>query len=262
MVLNSKTMLYVSVGAYMISSSLMLIMNKLTIDFFPRPLLLLLFQTSFVMIVLNILSDYKYIKLTEFSMDVLKRFWIVPVAFLMTLFCNTQILKHTNVETFFVLRASTPFVLLILDVHFLGRRLPSMQSWCSVIGVFAFACCYVYYENAELTSDSLFWLFGWYVVFCFEQIYTKYIIDTVIMTTWDRVMYSNTIIVLILIPAVLILEDSINVNDPYVFVFIFVTCVIGVPMSYFAFTVRQSVPATTFTVVDNVSKLITEVGLS
>lgn len=246
-----------SIAMYMVSSSTMLVMNKLTIEYFQRPILLLLFQLSFVSVVVTVMFHLKFIHLSDLSFDVLKRFWVVPIAFLMTLFCNIQILKHSNVETFIVLRASTPIILSLLDVQFLGRRLPHKKSWVSIIGVLIFACVYVYYENAKLTSDSIFWLVCWYLMFCFDQIYIKHIVDTVKMTMWDRVWYTNTIPIFILAPAAFALEEPITVSDPTVFVYIASTCLIGILISYSSFLVRKSVAATTFTVIGNTCKLIT-----
>lgn len=245
------------VALYMVSSSTMLVMNKLTIEYFRRPLLLLIFQLSFVSIVMTLLYNLKVIHLSELSLDVLKKFWVVPIAFLLTLFCNIQILKHSNVETFIVLRASTPIILSILDVQFMGRRLPHLRSWVSILGVFIFACVYVYLENAKLTSDSIFWLVCWYCMFCFDQIYIKHVVDTVKMTMWDRVWYTNTIPIFILTPAAFIMEEPIVVSDPLVFVYVGITCVLGILISYASFSVRRQVSSTQFTVIGNACKLIT-----
>lgn len=251
------SMTTVVIGTYMLSSSMMLVTNKLTVEYFRSPILLLIFQLSFASVFLSLMSHLNYIKLTEPSLDVLKQFWLVPIAFLMTLFCNIQILAHSNVETFIVLRASTPIVLSVLDVQFLGRKLPNRRSWVSIFGVFFFSCIYVYYEKAQLTSDSVFWLVSWYCIFCFDQIYIKHVVDTVKMTMWDRVWYTNTIPVFILAPVALFHEEPVVVNDPYIFVFIAITCVIGVSMSFYSFTLRRVVSATAFTIIGNTCKLIT-----
>ena len=252
-------MINVDVGMYMLSSSTMLVLNKLAIEYFRRPMLLLMFQLSFVSVVLTILCNLKAIHLSPLSLDTLKQFWVVPLAFLMTLFCNIQILNHSNVETFIVLRASTPIILSILDVQFFSRRLPQTKSWISIFCVFVFACSYVYYENKKLTSDSVFWLASWYAMFCFDQIYIKHIVDTVKMTMWDRVWYTNTIPIFIIPPIALLYEEPIVVSDINVFVYIAATCLVGVMISYYSFVVRKSVSATTFTVIGNACKIITVV---
>jgi GDP-mannose transporter len=176
----------------MVASSTMLVLNKVAISEVPRPAFLLFLQLAFTSATVSIAHDLKIIKLTEFSLDVLKRFWLVPVTFLMSIFFNIKILTHTNIETFIVLRASTPVVLAVLDVQFLNRALPERRTWVSILGVLVCACGYIHFESNELNYDSGIWIVLWYSVFCFDQIYIKYVVETVQMTMWDRVWYSNT----------------------------------------------------------------------
>lgn len=244
---------------YMFASSTMLLINKIAINTLQRPLMLLYLQLSFASMAVTLAHDLKVIRLTTPSMDILKKFWLVPVMFLISIFCNIMILSHTNIETFIVLRASTPIVISILDVQFLGKALPDRRSWVSIIGVFICALFYVSIEKSQFTVDSIFWLVSWYCVFCFDQIYIKHVCETVQMTSWDRVWYTNTVPVVILFPLVLFIEDNvtINVDDIQENVsVVFSSCVMGVLMSYASFWARKEMSATAFSVIGNVCKVV------
>lgn len=249
-----------SVPFYMLASSTMLVMNKVAISVFERPLLLLFIQLSFTSLTVLIGGELKVFSLTGFNKETLKKFWLVPLTFLLSIFSNIKILQHTNVETFIVLRASTPLIMSILDVQFLNRRLPSKRSWGSIVTVFIFATLYVILESKTLTTDSMLWVVIWYANFCFDQIYIKHVVDTVKMTLWDRVLYTNYIPTIILSPALFLFEDPIEIEKSdllHISTIIFSTCALGLMMSYTSFWTRKQVSATTFTVIGNVCKFLT-----
>lgn len=251
---------YMSALCYTAVSSSMLVVNKVAIHWFPRPLTLLFLQLAFTTMVVSMASDFKMIPATEISLDTVKKFWMVPVAFLTTIYSNIKILSFTNVETFIVLRASTPVVLSILDVQFLNRKLPSAQSWVSIIGVLVCACAYAYLENSQLTVDSIFWLVTWYCTFCFDQIYIKHVVDTVKMSMWERVWYTNALPAPFLFLGSMALEEPVKVESEQVsstLAIVFLSCFLGVFMSYTAFWARREMSATAFTILGNVCKLLT-----
>lgn len=249
-----------SVPFYMLASSTMLVINKVAISFFQRPLLLLFIQLTFSSLVVLIGNDMGVLSVDGIKKNTLKRFWLVPLTFLFSIFCNIKILEHTNVETFIVIRSSTPIVMSILDVQFLRRKLPTKRSWLSIITVFIFSICFIMSESKSFTIDSTKWLFLWYANFCFDQIYIKHVVDTVKMTMWDRVLYTNLVPIFILSPLVLVFEDKIELERseaPFVFMVIFSSCLMGVIMSYTSFWTRKQVSATKFTVIGNACKFIT-----
>jgi solute carrier family 35 protein len=249
-----------AVPFYMLTSSIMLVLNKVAISVFQRPLLLLFTQLSFTTVFVLISKECGFINFSELNRDTLRRFWLVPVTFLFSIFCNIKILENTNVETFIVLRTSTPLIMSILDVQFLNRRLPSKRSWISLITVFIFAILYVRFENKTFNVKSIIWLSLWYVNFCFDQIYIKHVVDTVKMTMWGRVLYTNIISTFLLSPLVLLFEEPIELDQheaPFIIGVVGSTCFMSVLISYTSFWARKQVSATTFTVIGNICKFLT-----
>ena len=90
---------------YMTCSALMLLVNKLAVHYLPAPSFVLLCQLATSALVCWFLGKMGLIEVDALSLDKVKRFWVVPVAFLGTIFANIKILQYANVETFIVFRA-------------------------------------------------------------------------------------------------------------------------------------------------------------
>mmetsp|Transcript_7549 Transcript_7549/g.13154 ORF Transcript_7549/g.13154 Transcript_7549/m.13154 type:complete len:308 (-) Transcript_7549:170-1093(-) len=250
-----------AIGGYMACSAMMLLVNKLAVHHLPTPGFVLFCQLLASGVVTWSAGRMGYVEVDEMSFNKVRRFWMVPVAFLMTIFANIKILQHANVETFIVFRASTPIVLSILDAFLLGRELPSRKSWVCLFGLLAGAVSYMHFESGSLTADSYFWVVCWYAVFCFDQLYIKHITNTVKMTTWGRVYYTN---ILPVIPIFFFMLFNGEYRELQMFhftfaskVWLFVSCICGVAIAYFAFLARAAVSATYFTVIGNTCKVIT-----
>jgi len=71
------------------------------------------------------------------------KFGVTPLAFLMTLFANIKILQYANVETFIMIRTSTPIATSLLDYVFLGRELPGLRSVGALLLAFIGSLAYV-----------------------------------------------------------------------------------------------------------------------
>ena len=103
-------------------------------------------------------------------------------------------LQYANVETFIVFRSSSPILIAALDYVFLGRELPNARSWGALCAVAMGAVVYVLTDsNFEVRAYT--WVFIWYCVFAFDQIYLKFVIDNSTITVWGRSYYTNTLAV-------------------------------------------------------------------
>jgi len=183
------------------------------------------------------------------------------LAFVALIYCNAKTLQYANVETFIVFRASTPILLSVADYIFLGRELPNMKSTGMIAILVLGAVGYVATDQG-FHIKGYSWLSIWYVIFLFDQIYLKFVADTVKMkSNWGKVYYQN---LLASFPLLLIffVSGDYSVLQTFEwttasFLAFFVSCVLGTAMSYFAWLARTLVSATYFSVVGNVCKLAT-----
>lgn len=253
---------FVPVLGYMISSALLLIINKAVVHETNAPNFVLVTQMMATSFTAWVLGVFGVIEVDSLSWDKIKRFWMVPAAFMATVFANIKILQNTNVETFIVFRASTPILLCLLEPVFLNRGLPHHKSLIALFILLMGAVGYTLAEPGEFTVDSVFWVIMWYVLFTFDQLFIKHAIEVVEMTTWGRVYYTNLLPVLPLLYMFMTSPEEhtniISKNPEDVFTPLLLTSwVLGTSISFFAFLTRKATSATSFTVIGNVCKFLT-----
>jgi solute carrier family 35 protein len=90
----------------------------------------------------------------------------------------------------------------------------------------------------------------WFVVFAFDQVYIKHVCDTVPMTSWGRVYYTNLLSVIPITLVGLSFGEHNMIADfvwtaPSVWALL-LSCLCGVGMSYSAFWLRSLVRRPSF----------------
>jgi solute carrier family 35 protein len=250
-----------AVTGYMLCSSLMLIVNKLAVYSLPAPSTVLLTQLIASAVSMRVLSLLGFVEVEPLNFVTIQKFYIVPIAFLGTVFANIKILQYANVETFIVFRSSTPLLISIFDYWFLGRELPSGRSWACLGLLLVGAIGYVL-NDKFFRVDAYLWVIVWYIVFSFDQIYIKHAISSLkSMTTWTQVYYTNALASIPLF-IVLIVTGELNTLNEFQWTtssifWLLTSATLGVAIAYFSFLARASVSATYFTVIGNTCKVLT-----
>ena len=155
---------------------------------------------------------------------------------------------------------STPLIISLADYWFLGRELPSLRSWVCLGLLVGGAVSYVL-NDKFFKVEAYTWVAVWFMIFSFDQIYIKHKVDSVKMTTWGRVYYTN-IIAMVPLAVILFVTGEIQTIQEFqweslsVF-FLSLSCVFGVAIAYFAFLARAVLSATYFTVIGTTCKIIT-----
>jgi len=249
-----------AIAAYATASSLMLIVNKLAVHFLPAPGTVLTFQLFTTAATVWMSSQAGIISAEPLEWAKLKPFLLVVFAFLGAVFTNLKVLQYANVDTFIVFRSSTPIVISVLDYLCLGRQLPTLRSWASLILVLCGAVGYVM-ADAEFEMKAYSYVAAWYVVFCFDQLYIKHVCDTVAMSNWGRVYYTNSLAIPPAIFMGLLYKEHVDLGtfdwNSYSVLALVASCLCGVGMSYSQFWLRGLVSATSFTVVGICCKFAT-----
>ena len=258
----SRSTVACAVAGYATCSSLMLVVNKVAVHFLPAPSFLLLVQVAVSAAAVKGCGALGWIDVDELEWGKFRSFFPVAAAFLACIYANIKTLQYSNVETFIVFRNSTPPLIGIAEWALMGRELPNCRSAASMLLVICAASAYVM-TDASFVVRGYVWVAIWYVIFSFDQLYIKHAVDTVKMrSNWGRVFYTNLIAACMLFVVTLALEPATLLGmhwGPKLVGALLVSCVIGVGISYYAFLCRASVSATSFTVIGNVSKILTVV---
>jgi len=243
---------------YMICSSCMLVVNKLTVHYIPAPLMVVFAQLAMTTICVRAAGALGLIQVDPLTWAKVSSFVPASVIFILTIGLNMMTLQYANVETFIVFRASTPLALSLCEYCFMQREMPSVKSWIALLTLTLGAALYVY-TDAGFHIKGYAFVMVWYVVFCADQLYLRRIVDVVPMSTnWGRVYYSNFIGCLPL-PLLGIMSGEHPPREwTSVAVGIFVvSLVLSTAISYFAWQTRALVSAAAFSVLGNVCKVLT-----
>jgi len=243
---------------YMACSSLMLIVNKLTVHFNSAPAFNLWCQLFSTAAVSWSMGQCNIVEVDALESKKVQSWAFVACIFLATLYTNQKTLQYSNVETFIVFRASTPLIIAMGDYLFLGRELPNFRSFMCLIGLLVGASIYVLYDN-QFVVRGYFWVAMWYLVFSVDQLYIKHVFEKVKMKgAWGRVFYQNLLASIPLIPMIIVGGEVFTMEwTSSGLISLFLSCVMSLAIGYFVALARKALSATYFTIVGNVCKVLT-----
>ena len=251
-----------AITLYALCSSSLLVINKLAVDALKSSTLVLLFQLAFSAFAVAALGTVlpQAVEVESLRWDKVKAFLGVVAVFSVCLFSNLKVLQHANVEAVIVLRSCSPIAVSFLDFKYLGRDLPSVRTFLSMLGIIAGAVMYMVSDRG-LEIKGIVWIIVYYISIVIEMAFVKYIVDTIPMSTWTRVYYNN----ILSIPFVLVFgiitggfespsHGSITMSG-YSWLWLSLAGIVGFVISYAGFQLRKLVSATSFTIVGVLCKL-------
>eukprot|EP00924_Labyrinthula_sp_SR-Ha-C_P005276 snap_masked-scaffold_1-processed-gene-26.19-mRNA-1 protein AED:1.00 eAED:1.00 QI:0/-1/0/0/-1/1/1/0/345 len=258
--IGTKTLFYGIL--YFLSSSTMLLFNKLVVTYLPIPGLVTMIQYAFSILCVGLLYLVGIIPIQKLSKKETLRFAPVPILFACAVFANNKILQFANIETFIVIRNTTPLFVAAIEFLVLGKSLPNLRSFLSFLLIIFGA---VFYASVESGIDlrSYFWGSFYLFTLCTESVFVKHVFNSIDMTVWERMLYTNGISFLIQ-PSFIFLTDeylgytngSLSVT-PSAIGFLILSCLGGFSISFAGTGFRNEVSATTFTFFGVLNKLIT-----
>jgi drug/metabolite transporter (DMT)-like permease len=250
----------IGIVGYSLCSSSLLLLNKMAVYHLPNVSFVLLCQFIFSVVVVKFCSMCGWLELQPIEWNTVKRFYGVSLLFACCLFTNVKALQYANVETLIVFRALSPIAVTVADYMFLDMELPSLRSWISLISIVAGAVAYVHFDG-QFRMQSYVWVLAYFFSIVSEMVFVKYIITEVKMGTWDRVYLNNMLSIIPVIIFGMVFDDPNAVLhhswDEFSIIFLTLSSVVAIGISYTGFHLRAMVTATSFTVVGVVNKIAT-----
>ncbi|PKA49727.1 GDP-mannose transporter GONST3 [Apostasia shenzhenica] len=266
--LAHQASVYGIAAGYCISASLLSIINKWAVMKFPYPgaLTALQYLTSALGVLI-----FGWLKLLEHDrIDILTMWKFLPAAviFYLSLFTNSELLLHANVDTFIVFRSAVPMFVAIGETLFLKQPWPLLSTWLSLATIFVGSVIYVL-TDYQFTSTSYGWALAYLISMSIDFVYIKHVVMTIGLNTWGLVLYNN-LEALMLFPVELLIMSELkkikheisDESDWYSFPVLLpvgLSCLFGLAISFFGFSCRRATSATSFTVLGIVNKLLTVV---
>ncbi|XVE55319.1 hypothetical protein DITRI_Ditri03aG0149300 [Diplodiscus trichospermus] len=266
--LLKQVSVYGIAAGYCISASLLSIINKWAVMKFPYPgaLTALQYLTSAAGVLLC--GWFKVIEHDSLDLLTMWRFLPAAIIFYLSLFTNSELLLHANVDTFIVFRSVVPMFVAIGETLFLHQPWPSVKTWISLGTIFGGSMLYVL-TDYQFTLTAYTWAVAYLVSMSIDFVYIKHVVMTIGLNTWGLVLYNN-LEALLLFPLELLIMGELkkikheiaDESDWYSFQVILpvgLSCLFGLAISFFGFSCRRAISATGFTVLGIVNKLLTVV---
>ncbi|KAK4578774.1 hypothetical protein RGQ29_028741 [Quercus rubra] len=190
------------------------------------------------------------------------------IIFYLSLFTNSELLLHANVDTFIVFRSAVPIFVAVGETLFLHQPWPSIRTWMSLATIFGGSVLYVL-TDYQFTFMAYSWALAYLVSMTIDFVYIKHVVMTIGLNTWGLVLYNN-LEALLLFPLELLIMGELkkikheitDETDWYSFQVVLpvgLSCLFGLSISFFGFSCRRAISATGFTVLGIVNKLLTVV---
>lgn len=266
--LLQQASVYGIAAGYCISASLLSIINKWAVMKFPYPgaLTALQYLTSVIGVV--VCGWLKVVEHDKLDLLTMWRFLPAAVIFYLSLFTNSELLLHANVDTFIVFRSAVPIFVAIGETLYLHQPWPALKTWFSLATIFAGSVLYVI-TDYQFTLTAYSWALAYLVSMSIDFVYIKHVVMTIGLNTWGLVLYNN-LEALLLFPVELLImgelkkieHEIVDESDWHSFQVVLpvgLSCLFGLAISFFGFSCRRAISATGFTVLGIVNKLLTVV---
>lgn len=266
--LLQQVSVYGIAAGYCLSASLLSIINKWAVMKFPYPgaLTALQYFTSAAGVLL--FGSLKLLEHDRLDLLTMWRFLPAAVIFYLSLFTNSELLLHANVDTFIVFRSAVPIFVAIGETLYLHQPWPSLKTWLSLGTIFGGSVLYVI-TDYQFTFMAYSWALAYLISMSIDFVYIKHVVMTIGLNTWGLVLYNN-LEALLLFPLELLIMGELKKikheiseeTDWYSFEVILpvgLSCLFGLAISFFGFSCRRAISATGFTVLGIVNKLLTVV---
>lgn len=260
--------LYGIAAGYCLSASLLSIINKWAVMKFPYPGALTALQYFTSALGVLLCGWFKIVEHDRLDLLTMWRFLPAAIIFYLSLFTNSELLLHANVDTFIVFRSAVPIFVAVGETIYLNQPWPSLKTWLSLATIFGGSVIYVL-TDYQFTLTAYSWALAYLVSMSIDFVYIKHVVMTIGLNTWGLVLYNN-LEALLLFPLELLImgelkkikhdiKEELPWHSMSVVLPVGLSCLFGLAISFFGFSCRRAISATGFTVLGIVNKLLTVV---
>eukprot|EP00668_Euglena_longa_P002547 GGOE01002976.1.p2 GENE.GGOE01002976.1~~GGOE01002976.1.p2 ORF type:complete len:152 (+),score=37.53 GGOE01002976.1:44-499(+) len=126
---------FLAIGSYVMCSTSLLLLNQLTLKFFPLPALVTMVQLIFCAAVVAVLKAAGKVEVDDFQRDKVPPYLLYMLVYSAGVFADLKTLSGSNVDTLLMFRSTTPLLVCGLEWGWLGNSLPTWQSGLALVGV-------------------------------------------------------------------------------------------------------------------------------
>ncbi|CAH1426398.1 unnamed protein product [Lactuca virosa] len=173
-----------------IPSLLHLSLNQKTVMKFPYPGALTALQYFTSASGVFLFGSLNFLQHDRLDLQTMWRFLPAAIIFYLSLFTNSELLLHANVDTFIVFRSAVPIFVAIGETLYLHQPWPSLKTWLSLSTIFAGSLLYVI-TDYQFTLMAYSWALAYLISMSIDFVYIKHVVMTIGLNTWGLVLYNN-----------------------------------------------------------------------
>jgi drug/metabolite transporter (DMT)-like permease len=100
------------------------------------------------------------------------KFLPAAVMFYISIFTNSELLLHANVDTFIVFRSAVPIFVAIGETLYLHQPWPSLKTWLSLFTILGGSVIYVFVDN-QFTVTAYTWAVAYLASMSIDFVYNQ-----------------------------------------------------------------------------------------
>ncbi|KAK6121982.1 hypothetical protein DH2020_044284 [Rehmannia glutinosa] len=189
--LLQQASVYGIAAGYCLSASLLSIINKWAVMKFPYPGALTALQYFTSVLGVVVCGWLKLVEHDKLDLLTMWRFLPAAIIFYLSLFTNSELLLHANVDTFIVFRSAVPIFVAIGETLYLHQPWPALRAWFSLGTIFAGSVLYVI-TDYQFTLTAYSWALAYLVSMSIDFVYIKHVVMTIGLNTWGLLFGTNT----------------------------------------------------------------------
>ena len=246
---------------YCLVGSSLSVMNKVVVTYIPAPNFILFCQFFATSILLLLAHWLKLITLEPLTGEIAVEFVPLTVSFFALLLAGMEVMQRAPLETFIAVKSVTPVAFSLNEYLFLGRALPTTKSFLALSGIVVGAIMYV---NLDIFSSVSAYAFcGVFIVAAVaEGLIAKHTIDKIPLNNWSRSFNINVLSIPLSLAIFALSGESdhvINVEISQKAIgLLVVSCFTGLAMSFSTMWIRETLSATSVSVVATCNKFLSE----
>jgi len=249
-----------------LSASLLLVVNKWALQALPYVWVLTTMQFVPAVVMVGLAGFLGLVELEMLRMRKLMAFFPAAGMFFITMTAGNAVVKHSNVDTFIVMRALVPIPAALLETIALGEPWPRPQSWAGLATLVFGSMCFAN-ANRGIAIQSASWVCLFLVMMPVDAVLIKHLINTTGLPPWGLVLYQNFIAGSLGLVCTFVFElnsaaaradfaERLTVGGRGVWLPVVLSCFLGISVSFFQMKVRRIVSSTAFMVLGVSNKFL------
>ena len=237
------------------------VLNKVAVTMIPAPNFILFCQFAATTLLLLAAHGLKLVTVEPLTKEIALAFLPLTLSFFALLLAGMEVMQRAPFETFIAVKSLTPGVVSLNEYLFLGRALPTPKSALALVGIVVGA---VFYVNLDIFSTATAYAFCalFIVAAVSEGLIAKHTIDKIPLNNWSRSFNINVLSIPLAVVLFALSGESTALMDTTLtskaLGVLTATCFMGLGMSFSTMWIRETLSATSVSVVATCNKFISE----